>query len=204
MIAFVAGKLLGVLPKSCLVLTSGGVGYEIHLPEKALKTLPAAGEGVEFYVQTVVREDVFDLYGFSSLEERETFSLLLSIHQLGPKTALAVLSLFDPSALQRIVAVDDIRALTRVPGIGEKTAKKIMWDLKDRFRKSPIRFVNDVSSFPRPGGVFEDVLAALCNLGYREDEVRSVLRGVLDSEPDLDVEGAVRAALKGLASRRGS
>ncbi|MFW6324322.1 MAG: Holliday junction branch migration protein RuvA [Desulfovibrionales bacterium] len=204
MIAYVTGKILALLPKSCVVLTPGGTGYEIFLPERALGCLPAAGEDVEFFIQTVVREDTLDLYGFVSLEEREMFSLLLSIHQLGPKTALAVLSCFDPATLQQIVAQEDYKALCRVPGIGEKTSKRVLWDLKDRLRTFiPSSGSSCSVSAPAKTGVYEDVCAGLSNLGYREDEVSSALVGILEKEPDLDVAGGIRAVLKFMAVKRG-
>jgi holliday junction DNA helicase RuvA len=206
MIASLHGKVSGTSGRSCTLLTPGGVGYEVFVTEPLLRELreaPEKGENVALHVQTLVREDSIDLYGFRTREERETFALLLTIHQFGPRTALAVLSIYDPGTLERIVAEEDVRALVRVPGIGEKTAKRLVWDLRDKLRRT-------IGSHPgakpaaHAGTIYDDVLAALVNLGYRDEEATQVLRCVLKEEPDLDVEGALRAALKSMAGKRAS
>jgi holliday junction DNA helicase RuvA len=203
MIAYLHGKVVGTSGRSCILLTPGGVGYEVFLTEPLLLTLADPGPETTLFVQTVVREDAIDLYGFATKAERDTFALLLSIHQLGPRTSLAVLSLYDPQTLERIVAEENVGALVRVPGIGEKTSKRLIWDLRDKLRKTVGQRAG-----AKPGiataSVFDDVLAALVNLGYRDDEAAFVLRGVLKEEPDLDVEGAIRAALKAMAGKRAS
>lgn len=206
MIASLHGKVSGLSARSCVLLTPGGVGYEVYVTEPLLRELkdkPEMCEQIALYVQTLVREDSIDLYGFQTKEERETFALLLTIHQFGPRTALAVLSIYDPPTLERIVAEEDVRSLVRVPGIGEKTAKRLVWDLRDKLRRT-IGTPPGARPAAKAGSVYDDVLAALANLGYREDEAAGVLRSVFTQEPDLDVEGALRAALRAIAGKRAS
>jgi holliday junction DNA helicase RuvA len=204
MIAYLNGKVVGTSGRSCILLTPGGVGYEVFVTEPLLRELADPGPETTLFVQTVVREDSMDLYGFPTKQERDTFSLLLSIHQLGPRTALSVLSFFDPVSLERIVSEEDVPALVRVPGIGEKTAKRLIWDLRDKLRRTVDHRVGPTKPDGGRATVYDDVLAALVNLGYREDDAAQVLRSVLKDEPDLDVEGAVRSVLKTMAARRAS
>jgi Holliday junction DNA helicase RuvA len=192
----VEGRRAEVAENACVVLTDGGLGYEIFLPVHALAALPGKGERVAFHTCLVTREDAQELYGFPTWEERRTFTILISISKVGAKTALAVLSLFRPEDLQRIVLEDDVSALTRVSGIGKKTAQHIFLELKYKLKAEP-RLAPRTGG-ERPGGVYRDALDGLANLGYGEEEAGTVLRKVLHDEPDLDVAGALRAALKNL------
>ncbi len=202
MIGYVEGRLLAVLEKGCLVLTEGGVGYEVRLGEQTLARLPAKGQPVALYVLTQVREDALELYGFESLEERQTFEQLLSISKLGPKTALAILACYRPHDLARIAAEEDVAMLARVPGIGKKSAERILFELK--FKIKPEHFAPAAAggSGAVRSSVFRDALDGLVNLGYAETEIRPLLVRILEEEPDLDVQAALRAALKALAARK--
>jgi len=202
MIAYLRGTVVARSESSCVVLTPGGVGYEVGLTVHAAAGLPRQGE-VELFVQTIVREDALELYGFATWDERETFALLLSISKLGPKTALAMLSVFAPDDLRRVVLGDDFMPLVQVPGIGKKSAQRIFIELK--YKLDP----GGVTSGPLPGGpggpaatVLRDALAGLTNLGYDEAQARGVLDAVLGAEPDLDVAGALRAALRHISKAR--
>jgi Holliday junction DNA helicase RuvA len=150
-----------------------------------------------------VREDGQELYGFPSWEERQTFIVLTSISKVGAKTALAVLSLFRPEDLRRIVLEDDVSALTRVSGIGKKTAQHVFLELKYKLKVEGMPQTVPLAAIgERPGGVYRDALDGFANLGYPEEEVAPVLRKILRDEPDLDVAGALRAALKDLAKKK--
>jgi len=199
MIAYVHGALLAKQEKSCVVLTPGGVGYELAISVKLAASLPALGEKIELYVQTIVREDAIDLYGFASQEERGTFAVLIDIDRLGPKTALTILSMYTPEELLTIAVTGDPSALERVSGIGKKSAQRIFLELKYRFegKAAPVLPLGA----GKPAGVFLDSLAGLVNLGYKDPEARAALAKVLDGEPDLDVAGALRKALKFLAKQ---
>ncbi len=198
MIAYVEGRLAEVWGNACVVMTEGGVGYEIALPNHTLSRLPERGGHVAFHTVLSVREDAQELYGFDTWEERQTFQVLVTISKVGAKTALAILSLYRPDDLRRLVLEEDVQALTRVSGIGKKTAQHVFLELKYKLKAEDMP-VAAVSVAAAPGSVFRDALDGLSNLGYAEEEAAPVLKKVLHDEPDLDVSGALRAALKGLA-----
>ena len=200
MIAYLKGFLGEMLEHGCLLVTESGVGYEVYLPGHTLSSLPARGEALELYICTVVREDAIELFGFASWDERQTFLVLTSISKVGAKTATAILGLLRPDDLRRIVAEDDWLMLTQVSGIGKKTAQHIFLELKYKLASS----VAGIPSINAQGQshLFKDVLAGLLNLGYDEQEALAVLKNVLTAEPDLDVSGALRAALKALARQK--
>ena len=197
MLAYLEGRVLERTENSCVV-TSGGVGYEIFLPEHALSALPAQGGTACFYTSFIVREDAQELFGFPTWDERRTFALLTGINRVGARTALAILSRYRPDDLRRIVAEDDAAALTQVSGIGKKTAQQIFLELKYKLKGEASVLPGAVVS----GGsstVYRDALTGLANLGYDEATAGQVLRKVLDADPDLEVGEALRAALKALA-----
>ncbi len=156
---------------------------------------------MSLFVLTVVREDSLDLYGFTDWDERQTFGVLLSVSRVGPKLALGILSLYRPDDLRSIVLSGDVQALTRVSGIGNKSAQHILLELKYKMKSagSPARGVTPAG---RPATAFRDALTGLTNLGYEEDEARPVLEDLFKETPDLDVPEALRAALKLLAKGR--
>lgn len=197
MIAYIEGRLLEHLPGGCVVVTESGVGYEIALPTHSLSRLPEKGAQLAFYTHFVVREDAQELYGFDSWDERLTFQVLLSISKVGAKTALSVLSLYRPDDLRRLVFEDDYMALTHVSGIGKKTAQHVFLELKYKL-KADGGSVDSILGGPVPS-VFKDALDGLANLGYAEEEAGPVLKKLLADEPDLDVSGALRGALRSLA-----
>ena len=185
---------------SCVILTEGGVGYEVHLPKAAAPTIGSEGEVVCLHVHTIVREDALELYGFPTRDERQVFGLLLSITKLGPKTSAAILSTFTPSELRRVVAGENPDALTAVPGIGKKSAQRIFLELKYKLKPVPGEAM-EPSKGPE-NTVYRDAMTGLLNLGYSEDEAKPALEEVLEAEPDLDVASALRQALKTMAKAR--
>ncbi|MFO7728445.1 MAG: Holliday junction branch migration protein RuvA [Desulfonatronovibrio sp.] len=201
MIAYICGTILSIKEKSCIILTSSGLGYEVYLSSRTLQTVPGAGEKAEFFISSVVREDAFDLYGFFTLEERETFKILLGTPKLGPKTALAILSMFSPDKLKNVISSEDERMLAQVPGIGVKSARRILIDLKDKLDFIIVDKTRP-SDIPSVPPVREDVLTGLVGLGYSPGEVEHILDGVLEKEPDLDVSTAIRAVLKEKAKKK--
>lgn len=198
MLAYVEGRLLERTENSCVLVTASGVGYEIFLTEHALAELPAQGGSASFYTSLIVREDAQELFGFATWDERQTFLLLIGINRVGARTALAILSQYCPDDLRRIVADDDAAALTRVSGIGKKTAQQIFLELKYKMKAD----ISGISLSPATGqkpSVYRDALTGLMNLGYDEDNAGLVLKDILAEQPDLDVGEALRAALKALA-----
>ena len=198
MLAYVEGRVLEVGENGCVLLTAGGVGYEVFLPTHALAHLPEKGAQAAFFTCFVVREDAQELFGFPTWDERQTFLVLIGITRVGARTALAILSQFRPDDLRRIVVEDDVSALTRVSGIGKKTAQQIFLELKYKLKADGVPALLP-PGMERPGSVYRDALTGLVNLGYEEEHASLILKDVLAAEPDLDVGGALRAALKALA-----
>lgn len=198
MIAYVEGRVAEVTDNACVVVTQGGVGYEVFLASHTLSRLPGKGGEAHFFACTVVREDALELYGFETWDERETFLVLTSISRVGARTAMAILSVFRPDDLRRLVAEDDMVSLTRVSGIGKKTGQQIFLELKYKLKGDAAA---PAAVAPR-GSVLADAVAGLANLGYDEEEAVQTVKKVLSDEPDLDVGGALRAALKTLARGR--
>ena len=201
MIAYVEGRLAEVTENSVLVITEGGVGYEIFAPGHTLSRLPAKNALLALYTVHVVREDAQELFGFETWDERATFLILTGISKVGARTALAMLSVFRPDDLRRLVFEEDAGSLTRVPGIGKKTAQHIFLELKYKLKADEMPLPASGGA-ERPGSVFRDTLAGLLGLGYTEEESASLVKNLLQAEPDLDVSGALRAALKALAKGR--
>ncbi|MDL2317230.1 Holliday junction branch migration protein RuvA [Desulfovibrio sp. OttesenSCG-928-A18] len=205
MIAYVEGRIAEITENACILVSPGGVGYEVFLAAHTLARLPERGESVFFYTATVVREDALELYGFDSWDERECFLVLISISRVGARTATAILSVFRPDDLRRMVAEDDMLSLQRVSGIGKKTGQQIFLELKYKLKASVTQVAQgggDPAAAGRPGGVLADTVAGLVNLGYDEQDALQTARQVLRAEADLDVSGALRAALKALARGR--
>lgn len=197
MIAYIEGRIAEITDNACIVITPGGVGYEVFLTAPALSSLPARGESVFFYTGTVVREDALELFGFETWDERETFFVLTSISRVGARTAMSILSVFQPDDLRRLVADDDVQSLTKVPGIGKKTGQQIFLDLKYKLKGNALSTPSKTGM--RPGSVLADAVAGLVNLGYGDEEATKVVKSILEAEPDLDVGAALRASLKQLA-----
>ncbi len=198
MIAYLEGTVLRRDEESCVLLTAGGVGYQAYLTTDGLAALPGTGDVARLFIHTLVREDALILYAFASWEERQTFVTLLAAPKLGPRTALAMLGCFSTAELAACIAREDVAALTRVPGIGAKTAKRLLLDLKDKLVSSPSLLPGRHAPAPTASS---DCAAALVSLGYGRHEVEEVVRAVFEKEPDLDAGAAIRQALKIFASK---
>ncbi|MGL1863993.1 MAG: Holliday junction branch migration protein RuvA [Pseudodesulfovibrio sp.] len=204
MIAYLQGTLLSANEKGLVLLTSGGVGYEIAAPTSVIAKLPGKGGEVDLFVHTVVAEKAIDLFGFLESDDLDLFRTLISIDKLGPKKAMAILSMFDANHLREIAFREDVATLSTVPGIGPKSAKQILWNLKDKVNKlAPTTLTGKASAAPQgPQGEYLDTLAGLKGLGYAEDEIRPMIMEVFEDEPDLDAAGAIRAVLKKINAAR--
>jgi Holliday junction DNA helicase RuvA len=179
-----SGKLAGKHPPQVLV-DCNGVGYELDVPMSTFYNLPGVGDAVTLHTHLAVREDAQTLYGFGTLEERSAFRQLLKISGIGARTALAVLSGMSVAELAQAVALQEAGRLTKVPGIGKKTAERLLLELKGKLA--------DVR--PSAAGA-TDVLDALLGLGYSEKEALAALKGL---PPGIPVAEGIRAALKALA-----
>ncbi len=196
MIAYIEGRYLEHTENSVIVLTQGGVGYEVFAPTHALASLKTKGDTVCLYTVHVVREDTAELFGFPTWDERQTFLILTSINRVGARTALAILSTFSPNELREMVVDSDSMALTRVSGIGKKGAQQIFLDLQYKLKGSSSEIALPTAEASK---VLNETTAGLVNLGYAEDEVRPILKEILKENPDYDVTAAIRAGLKQLA-----
>lgn len=184
----------------------GGVGYRAVVPTGPAGSLGPVGSAVFLHVHTHVREDAIVLYGFPSREERACFEALIGAHGVGPAVALSLLSVHSPAALQRAVLADDVDALTLVPGIGKKTATRLMVELKSRFEAGLDGSGLEMIATGSPNGsddpgaaVRADVRNALAALGYGADEIRLAMAGL---PPEGSVEEQLRSALRDLAAAR--
>lgn len=200
MIAYLEGRLLESALNSIIVVTDAGIGYEVFMPGHSLSRLPQKGTRVAVYTSFVVREDAQELFGFETYDERQTFDLLRSLNKVGARTALGILTVYRPDDLRRLVLDDDPVPLTRVSGIGKKTAQTVFLELKFKLKADGVTSLGG-SAFTG-STVFKDAMDGLGGLGYSEEEAASVLKKILEAEPDLDVSGALRAALRALAKAR--
>lgn len=196
MIAWLKGELLEKQAPS-LLLNVNGVGYELEAPMTTFYDLPAEGEIATLFVHMVVREDAQLLFGFSSRQQRELFRSLIKVNGVGPKVALAVLSTLSAQELLQCMADEDFNALCKVPGIGKKTAQRLVVEMKDRLEKE----FGDVALEQRAhgGGVNNarnDAIEALVSLGYRPADASRVVKGL---EKDLSSEDLIRQALRTLS-----
>jgi Holliday junction DNA helicase RuvA len=180
-----SGRLAAKQPPQVL-LDVAGVAYELDVPMSTFYNLPASGEPVSLYTHLVVREDAHTLYGFATLEERSAFRQLIRISGVGARTALAVLSGLSVGDLSHAVAMQDAAALTRIPGIGKKTAERLLLELKGKLAEA--------GAAPAQQG--SDVVNALVALGYSDKEAVAAVKGL---SPGMPLAEAIRAALKALA-----
>jgi holliday junction DNA helicase RuvA len=180
------GKLAGKQPPQVLI-DVGGVAYELDVPMSTFYGLPASGESVTLFTHLVVREDAHTLYGFGTHDERAAFRLLIRISGVGARTALAVLSGLSVGDLAQAVVLQDGARLTRIPGIGKKTAERLLLELKGKLA--------DAAAAPGQQRA-SDVVTALIALGYSEKEAAAATRAL---PPGLALAEGIRAALKALA-----
>lgn len=188
MIGRLSGTLLEKTPPLILV-DCNGVGYECEVPMSTFYNLPAIGEKVVVLTHFVVREDAQLLYGFGSDQERATFRLLLKVNGIGAKSALSILSGLSIDDLVQAVAMQESAMLTRVPGIGKKTAERLLLELKDKFTIES----GATGGVVKPVSAAGDILNALLALGYKDKEAASAVK-LLDK--DISVTDGIRQALK--------
>jgi holliday junction DNA helicase RuvA len=198
------GRLVERTMTGQVLVEVGGVGYVALVPSGTLARLGEPGREVHLHVSTQVRDDAITLYGFSTRDERVCFEALLAAQGVGPALALAVLSVHGPDALRRALAEDDVDALCLVPGVGKKTAARVLLDLKARLSGSEPDVGAVVAASgdgngagPVPPSPRSEVRAALASLGYGPDEVREAVR-------ELPDEGEVGALVKSALSRLGA
>jgi holliday junction DNA helicase RuvA len=196
-IARLAGTLVEKHP-SRLIVDVGGVGYDVLVPLSTFYGLGDPGSGVALRIHTHVREDVIALYGFASPLEQDLFERLISISGIGPKLALAVLSGIDPAELVRAIRLQDVARLTRIPGVGKKTAERIGLELKDRLPHAVAATGAGPEITSPEDALREDLLSALANLGYQGASAEKSVDAALKKNPDTSFEDALRDVLRGM------
>jgi Holliday junction DNA helicase RuvA len=191
-IGFVRGKLVVKAPPH-LTVDVGGVGYDIEAPMSTFYTLPALGSEVRLLTHLVVREDAHILYGFGTQEERALFRNLLKVSQIGPKIALAILSGVSVEGFSTLVKLQDAAALTRIPGIGRKTAERVLMEMKDRLET----LAQAAAGAPvvAPSSTEGEAWTALVALGYKPAEVTAMLKPLAGQGGST--EELIRRALQG-------
>jgi Holliday junction DNA helicase RuvA len=193
MIARLSGTVLEKHPMR-VVMDVGGVGYEVHVPLSSFAAVGDPGATLTLRVHTHVREDALMLYGFASALEQLVFERLIAVSGIGPKLALSVLSGLAPEELVQAIARADVARLTSIPGIGKKTAERIVLELKDK-----LAAVATAGTLMAPAGPREDLVSALLNLGYHRPLAEKAVDRALQDGPDRGFEPLLRAALKVLS-----
>lgn len=196
MIAYLRGKLAAV-GSDTVVIDVQGVGYRVNVTTSLPALLPRDEADIFIHTHMIVREDSIQLYGFLTPEEITVFTLLLSVNGVGPKVAMAVLSYLNPQGLGRALIQGDISTLTKVPGVGKKTAQRLILELKDKISKLELKS-DQMAVQQDPGGaasVLEDAVAALLALGYVDKEARGAVQRAMESGTE-DVGKTVQLALR--------
>jgi Holliday junction DNA helicase RuvA len=199
MIGRLSGVILEKQPPE-LVVDVQGVGYELEAPMSTFYNLPPVGDKVKLYTHLVVREDAHILFGFSSDGERRLFRALLKVNGVGAKMALGILSGMSADEFSACVQSNDTAALVRLPGIGKKTAERLIVEMRDRLQKleGGSAAGTSVAAGSRPDTPVSDAVSALTSLGYKPQDASRMVRGV---ETDgLSSEEIIRAALKGVSN----
>lgn len=194
MIDFVEGKLVEKSEEGA-VINIGGLGLSLHLSTSTLQSLPKLGEKAKLHSYLHVKEDMLQLYGFSDHREREVFLKLIGVSGIGPKAAIGILSAYDPESFIRIVATEDLSAITAVSGVGKKSGQRIILELKDKL--APLAGdLSPVAARGDGGDIYREAREALKGLGYSTAEINRALEGYSSEEARL--EDMIRFGLKHL------
>ncbi|MGD9987979.1 Holliday junction branch migration protein RuvA [Pseudonocardia sp.] len=194
MIASVRGEVLSIGLDHAVVEAGNGVGYAVHATPGTLAGL-RRGHEARLATLLVVREDSMTLYGFADVEERELFVLLQTVTGVGPRLALATLAVLDPDTLRRALAEGDLTTLTRIPGVGRKSAERLVVELRDKV-VAPVPVVHGDAPPPVTGNTRRDqVVEALVGLGFTARPAEAAVDGVLAGSPDADPSTLLRSAL---------
>lgn len=199
MIGSLKGTVAQLEAEYCIVDTAGGVGYRVFMPSAHLAQL-VLGKEVRIHVHTAVREDAILLYGFLSREYYDLFEILLTVSGVGPKMALGILSAIKPDAFYTAVSNKDVKMLVKLPGVGKKTAERMLLELKDKVSSSESDDVVQEIAEAGGSGAVAEAIEALVSLGYSNSEIMPVLKEIPDCA-SLSGEAILRQALKLFARR---
>ncbi|HPQ39846.1 MAG TPA: Holliday junction branch migration protein RuvA [bacterium] len=199
MIASVKGTLLQKTPESAVVATAG-IGIRLFLPLSTFYALPDPGSEVFLHTHMIVREDSMRLFGFLTESELEMFKVLIDVNRIGPKLALTILSGVSPGDLQKAVLNQDHRILVSIPGIGKKSAERILFEIRDKLEQ--LGRIDAATGVRPAGSAGSEVVGVLVNLGYRQKDAERAVESVLShGDSEQSVDDIIRAALKILSGR---
>jgi len=202
MFAYIKGKLTYKF-NDYIVVETGGVGYMVFAPLSTVQSIGNVGDEVTVFTYMHVREDAMVLYGFATPDELSMFELLISVSGIGPKAAISLLSSISPSKFALAVITDDVRTLTNVPGIGKKTAQRIILELKDKIKNETFVAVDTgierESEVSSQDNKWSEAVSALMVLGYTASEANKAVSDVYSE--DMDVETIIKNSLKKIAGR---
>ncbi len=201
MIGWLSGYIIDKQQPGKIVLNVNGVGYDLETSLTTFFQIESKSEQVSLHVHTVVREDAFLLYGFGNQEERSLFRALIKVNGVGPKMAIAILSSIAPDDFVQCIQQQNTALLTKLPGIGKKTAERLVVEMKDSMRSFSPSLRADALSPPRMSQ-HEEAISALEALGYRHQEAATLIRKFDDGQQSC--EQLIRLALQSLASKQGA
>lgn len=203
MISFIKGELTAITENG-IVLENNNVGYEINVPLSVMSELPNTGNEVKIYTYLYVREDALKLYGFLTRDDLMIFKLLITVNGIGPKGALGILSTITPDDLRFAVLADDVKTISKAPGIGAKTASKLILELKDKLKledafETRLENKEQININTASSDVRNEAIMALTALGYTSADAMKAVRKVIITE-DMEVEDVLKSSLKYIAS----
>jgi Holliday junction DNA helicase RuvA len=202
MIAYLSGKLLEK-EANLVIIDVGGVGYEVTIPLSTFYDLGEIGEDVSLRVYTYVREDALQLFGFKTIRERELFLLLISVSGIGPKSAITALSGMSADEIIGAIRQNNLARLNSIPGVGKKTAERLVIELRDKIAKLSAVSSEEMKSegIPQLSGddVYDDAISALVNLGYQRNAAEKALQMAMKEGTEMSVQKLLRRSLQLLA-----
>ena len=202
MIAYLSGKLVEK-DANTVIIDVNGVGYEVSIPLSTFYELGEPGSDISLKIQTIVREDAFQLFGFKANREKELFLLLISVSGIGPKSAITALSGMSADEIISAIRGNNLARLNTIPGVGKKTAERIVIELRDKVAKLSVIAGEELKSegVPVPTGneVFDDAVSALTNLGYQRAAAEKALNQAAQEGTEMSVQKLLRRSLQLLA-----
>lgn len=199
MIGFVQGTV-DAISEDNVVIDTGGIGYNVRISAKTAQELPGIGQEVRLYTYTSVREDGISLFGFLSRDSLDIFKKIITVNGIGPKGGLAVLSVMSADELKFAIISGNAQAITKAPGIGKKTAERVILDLKDKISVEDTQIRKEISSYdglPQTGKAQSEAVEALTALGYSATDALHAVRQIEHAE-EMDVEAILKLALKNM------
>jgi holliday junction DNA helicase RuvA len=195
MLEYIRGTLTEASPLKAVVEING-LGYKLYIPFSNYSKLPALGKEALLYVSTIIREDAHKLYGFVTRQERNLFEQFIEVSGIGPKTALSLVGHIDAGDLQMAISQANVNLICKVPGVGKKTAERLIIDMRDKFKKTE----GMVPGAPhQEGGVISDAISALVNLGYQPLLAQNAVKKALSqSKEEPDLAKLITSALKAI------